>query len=138
MGFYPDSQTFDSVMTDLFGRVLARPELTKQLQDSKSVLQITITEPPFAILVDARTAPVRFVRNGHENARIDAGIRLSADTLHGIWLGKIRLRDAYTSGKVKVEGNPLTALPRLLRFADLFRDAERLYPVVLRQRGLLK
>ena len=137
MGFYPDAQTFDSVMTDLFGRVLARPELARQLQQSKSVLRITITEPSFAILIDARTAPVRFERDGHETARVDAGIRLAADTLHGIWLGQIRLRDAYGSGKVRVEGNPITALPRLLRFADLFRDAERLYPVVLHERGML-
>lgn len=137
MPFYPDTATFAKVMTDLFGRVLARPELARQLQESKSVLRIHVTDPDYSIVVDARSTPMRFVHGG-ENLKADTGIRLSADTLHAIWLGHIRLREAYGGGRVKVEGNPLTAVPRLLRFADLFRTAERLYPQVLREHGMLQ
>jgi putative sterol carrier protein len=138
MPFYPDTTTFATVMTDLFGRVLARPELARQLQDSKSVLRITVTDPLYTIVVDARSNPVRFLSGDDGEGKVDTGIRLPADILHAIWLGDMRLRDAYAGGKVKMEGNPITALPRLMRFANLFRYAERLYPGVLRERGMLR
>jgi len=58
---------------------------------------------------------------------------MPADVLHRVWLSEIRLRDAYLSGQIKVEGS----LVRAFALAHFFRQVEALYPTVLQDRSLL-
>ena len=58
-------------------------------------------------------------------------MQMSADTLHRIWMGEVRLRDAFMAGDVQVTGDVFKAL----RLTDLFRQAEALYPQILREKG---
>jgi hypothetical protein len=62
---------------------------------------------------------------------------MSADVLHNVWLGKIRLRDAYLAGKVHLDSSPLKALSLMTGLLEMFRFVEGLYPGVLKRRGLL-
>jgi putative sterol carrier protein len=112
------------------------PKLFGSLQREKVVLQMSLTQPDATLVVDGRSNPVRFA-TGTPVARPDIGLRLSADTLHNIWLSKIRLRDAFAAGTVKLDTSPVRALSLVNSLTDLFRYIERLYPQVLRERGLL-
>ena len=62
---------------------------------------------------------------------------MSADVLHDVWMGKIRLRDAYLAGKMHLDSSPLKALSLMTSLLEMFRFVEGLYPGVLKKRGLL-
>jgi hypothetical protein len=137
MPFYADAETFYGVMGDLFSQVMARPDLLKPLQDGKVLLRITTTQPDTILVVDGQSAPPRFAAGTAPEGKVDVGLSLPADTLHNVWMGKIRLRDAYLAGKVHLDSNPLKALSLMAGLLEMFRFVEGLYPGVLKKRGLL-
>jgi hypothetical protein len=137
MPFYANAETFNEVMNDLFSQVMARPDLLKPLRDGKVMLRITTTQPDTILVVDGRSIPPRFTTGTVPDGKVDVGLSLTADALHNVWLGKIRLRDAYLAGKVHLDSSPLKALSLLTSLLDMFRFVEGLYPGVLKKRGLL-
>lgn len=137
MPFYPDADTFYGVMADLFGQVLRQPALLDPLRDSRLLLHITTAQPDANITLDARSDPPRFITGAAPADKPTLGLRLPADVLHDIWLGKIRLRDAYWAGQIELTTSPLKALSLLMQLQGLFRYIESIYPQVLRARGLL-
>jgi putative sterol carrier protein len=137
MPFYRDAETFYQVMNDLFSQVMAQPGLLKPLRDGKVVLRITTTGPDAILVVDGRATPPRFTTGSAPAGKVDIGLSLATDVLHNVWLGKIRLRDAYLAGKVHLDSNPLKALSLMTSLLEMFRFVEGLYPDALKQRGLL-
>jgi putative sterol carrier protein len=137
MPFYRDVETFYEVMNDLFSQVMARPDLLKPLRDGKVVLRITTTGPDAILVVDGRAVPPRFTTGTDATGKVDVGLSLPADVLHNVWMGKIRLRDAYMAGKMHLDSNPLKALSLMTSLLEMFRFVEGLYPGVLKKRGLL-
>ncbi len=137
MPFYRDAETFYQVMNDLFSQVMAQPALLKPLVDGKVVLRITTTGPDTILVVDGRAVPPRFTTGVVPTGKVDVGLSLSADVLHNVWMGKIRLRDAYMAGKMHLDSNPLKALSLMTSLLEMFRLVEGLYPGVLKKQGLL-
>ena len=132
MAFYPDTGTFCEVMTDLFERAMARPETGLAIRQVGLVFRLVTTDPEAVLTVDGRAQPPQFT-SAPPAGPADLVLRLPADLLHQIWLGEVRLRDAFFGGQVQVEGPML----RALGLANLFRQVEALYPQVLRERGLI-
>ncbi len=137
MPFYRDAETFYEVMNDLFSQVMTRPDLLKPLRDGKVMLRITTSQPDTILVVDGRSVPPRFTTGKAPDGKVDVGLSLAADALHNVWLGKIRLRDAYLAGKVHLDSSPLKALSLMTGLLEMFRFVESLYPGVLKRRGLL-
>ena len=96
------------------------------------VVSLYLDDPKTFIGLDGREKPVE-LSFSPDGVKPDLAIRMEADLLHNILLGKVRLRDAYFDGEIKTKGSIFKAL----KLADLFRQAEKLYPVVLKERGLL-
>jgi hypothetical protein len=132
MAFYADSQTLCEVMTELFRRVMANPTARRQVRRTKLVVRLVMSDPDFVLSVDGKSSPPGFTCNV-SGASPDLVLHMKADVLHNIWLSEIRLRDAYWSGQIKVEGSLLSALA----LSNLFRHVEALYPSVLQDKGLL-
>jgi len=137
MPFYPNAETFYEVMNDLFGQVMARPDLLKPLRDGKVLLRITASQPDTILVVDGRSMPPRFLSGITPEGKVDVGLSLAADVLHNVWLGKMRLRDAYLAGKIHLDSNPIKALSLMTGLLEMFRFVEGIYPGVLKKRGLL-
>jgi hypothetical protein len=137
MPFYPDAETFYEVMNDLFSQVMARPDLFKPLRDGKVLLRITTTQPDTILIVDGRSVPPHFLIGKTPDGKVDVGLSLPADVLHNVWMGKMRLRDAYLAGKMHLDSSPLKALSLMTGLLEMFRFVEGLYPGVLKKRGLL-
>ncbi len=136
MPFYPDTKTFYAVMTDLFGRVIAAPEMAQQLRDTRAVLCIKASAPDGVLSLDARSVPARFAAGEGCTVNVDLGFSAAADTLHAIWLGETSVGDAFAAGKIKLETNPLRAFALLGKFEAIFWAAASQYPAVLREHGL--
>lgn len=132
MPFYRDSHTLYEVLTDLFNRVAATPGATEEFARSGLLISIYLYEPEAFIALNGRTRPVRFSYRP-DGLQPDLELHLAADVLHAVWLGQRRLRDAFFGGEIKTKGSVFKAM----QLAPLFRQAEVLYPAVLRSKGLL-
>jgi putative sterol carrier protein len=132
MPFYKNAAQFGEIMTDLFTRTLEMPSAIAAMNSTHLSLRLDTTGPAASFLVDGRVRPPTFLSEA-AGARADLILRLPADLLHNIWLGKIGLKDAFFSGQIQLEGPML----RALSLGGLFRDVEALYPQVLTDHGLL-
>jgi hypothetical protein len=137
MPFYPDSQSFYNVVIDLFGQAMEDPALSKPLRDGETLLRIITTQPDAVIVLDGRFDPVRFSAGRMVSEKVDVGLRMPADVPHRAWLGQERLRDAFLSGKIKLDTSFLRVLTLESSLSGLFRQLESLYPQVLRDHELL-
>lgn len=137
MPFYADSQSFYNVMIDLFGQVTDNPVLLKPIRDGETVLRIITTEPDAVLVIDGRFDPPRFIAGRMISEKVDVGLRTPADILHRAWLGQETLRDAFLTGKIKLDTSPLRALTLQSSLNRLFRHLEGLYPQVLRDHDLM-
>ncbi len=131
MTIYPDSQTLQSVLQEVFARLNATPGAADHFVKHKMVVNLYLDHPKVFLSLDGRQKPVK-VRTSPDGTKPDLAIRLDADLLHEILLGRVRLRDAYFGGQIKTKGSIFKAM----KLADLFRQAEKLYPDVLREQGL--
>ncbi len=95
------------------------------------VFRFVSRQPPAPITVDVRGAEPQLLL-GPSTLPADLTVTADAETLHRIWLSQERLRDALATGRVQVDGSPLKAL----NLVSLFRQAEAIYPALLRERGL--
>jgi hypothetical protein len=137
MPFYADNQSFYNVMIDLFGQVTDDPVLLKPIRDGKVVLRIITTEPDAVLVIDGRFDPPRFVAGRMVSEKVGVGLRTPADILHRAWLGQETLRDAFLTGKIKLDTSPIRALTLQSSLNRLFQRLEQLYPQVLRDHDLM-
>jgi putative sterol carrier protein len=119
-------------MQEVFERLNATPGAADDFVKHHMVVSLYLDDPKTFIGLDGRDKPVK-LSFSPDGAKPDLAIRLDADLLHNILLGNTRLRDAYFGGGIKTKGSVMKAM----KLADLFRQAEKLYPVVLKERGLL-
>ncbi|NOZ29361.1 MAG: SCP2 sterol-binding domain-containing protein [Chloroflexi bacterium] len=129
---FDDVNLFYELAGELFRRLIARPGVIEQVRQAGQVFRFVSRKPATQITVDVRDTEPRLIL-GPSDLPADITVTADARTLHRVWLGEERLRDVLFSGRVSVEGPFLKALA----LVDLFRQAEALYPEILRERGLL-
>ncbi len=129
---FDDVDLFYELAEELFRRLIARPGVIAQLQTAGQVFRFISRKPDTQITVDVRGAEPRLIL-GPSDLPADLTVTADAETLHRVWLGEERLRDVLLAGRVQITGSPIKALS----LTGLFRQAEALYPELLRERGLL-
>ena len=132
MPVYTDAESLYDVMGALFQRLMARPTTQTALASSPMIVRLQVSDPQATLTIDTKTSPPGFVLGPGEGP-VDIQLQLSADTLHRIWMDEVRLRDAFMAGDVQVTGDVFKAL----HLSDLFRQAEFLYPQIMREKGHL-
>lgn len=132
MPFYSSSEQLRQVAEELFKRVSRAPGATDDFARSKMLISVHLSQPDAFIGLNGRTRPVTFTYQP-DGASPDLELHLTADTLHEIWMGTRRLRDAFFGGEIKTKGSVFKAM----QLAPLFRQAEALYPQLLKEKGLL-
>ena len=82
-------------------------------------------------MVNGRKDPPQ-ITYGKTALRPDLEIQLSADTLHKILLGELRLSSAVATRQLAVRG----PIHKSLVFEDIFHSAQAFYPSVLEEIGI--
>jgi hypothetical protein len=132
MPIYESDQQLYEVLQGVFERVKEDPKEIEAFTRSNLVIRMTFANPAGHVLLDGRQPPLE-VFFGDRPGRADLELHMEADLLHDIWMGRRRLRDAFFSGEIQTKGNVF----RATKLADLFRQAERAYPKVLQEKGML-
>jgi putative sterol carrier protein len=132
MAFYSDSEQFVSTLELLFGRVQQTyPKAAEDLEQSKLILMFRCSEPAADILINGRRHPAS-VTFGDNRIRPEVEVGLTANTLHEILLGDLKLSKALASRALKIKG----PARKTLAVTGLFHECQKLYPMILQECGL--
>lgn len=132
MPFFQESAVLQDVAATLLDRLGKNPKVVSDFGRTGLLIHIHLTNPQAFIGLNGRSKPASFSYT-LDGAKPDLELSLEADTLHAIWLGERRLRDAYFGGEIKTRGS----IFKVLQLAPIFREAETQYRIVLRDKGLI-
>jgi hypothetical protein len=126
-----DAQLYSCFQT-LFGVIEENtPKAADALLKSAMTIKFNCSAPSASITINARKAPVQLLY-GVTDVKPTIEVALTADTLHCLLLGEIRLTKAIGSELVVCKG----PVWKTLSLADIFHNAQRYYPDVLKDKGL--
>jgi hypothetical protein len=131
MGVFADETQFYTVMKEVFDYVAQHPQHIESFTRSNLVIRMRTTEPDAELLLDGRQPPLQ-VFFGATPGAANLEIALSADLLHNMWLGRESTHNAFYTGRIRTTGNLLKAM----QLAEIFQEAERIYPTIARKYGL--
>jgi hypothetical protein len=129
-----DAAMFYILQQEVFGRVgRETPHAQQGLINSRLALRLKFTDVPAELTISGKMG--RFeVHTGPNRVLPDLDVQLTSSTGHQVLLGQVRLSEAVLRGLITWNG-PFWQLPLL---SDLFQAAQRVYPAVLREQGLLE
>jgi putative sterol carrier protein len=131
MAYFQDSEQFVAMLETLFERVQQTyPNAAEELEQAKLILRFRCSDPAADILINGRRHPAT-ITFGENRIRPEVDVDLTADTLHQILLGELRLAKALASGALKIRG----PARKTLAVTGLFHECQKLYPAVLRESG---
>ncbi len=132
MPFYDSSEQLYQVLKLLFSRISAQnPEATQAVNRARLIIRFKISSPQAELLINGKRNPAEIIY-GPSNTRPDIVVDITADGLHNILLGELRLRKALGSGQMKVKG----PVWKSFVLEDIFHQGQTIYPEILREKGL--
>lgn len=129
MAIYGSEQQLYNCFQTLFQRIdEVDADAAAALVASGLTIRFRCTQPSAEIMIDGKKQPLQ-IRYGATNTKPDLDIALTADTLHEILLGELRLSKALGSGRMKPRG-PVWKATSL---EPLLHHAQAIYPQVLQE-----
>ncbi len=128
MAIYTTTEQLKQTLVSLFERMAEDPALVASLANSRLILRFKITAPSFDMVINGRKTPPQ-IMYGVSQLRPDLDLGLSADALHKILLGELRLSQAVSSGQLRVGG----AVWKSFALEQVFHSAQALYSQVLQE-----
>lgn len=133
MAIFADETLFITVMQALFARMATEdPQAADGLLKAKVCVQLRCSDPAAVMLFDGRKRPLSILYSAN-GIKPDLDVEVTCDALHHILLGELRLSKAVGSKQLKPNGPVWKVTP----LADLFHQAQKIYPDVARQYGVL-
>jgi hypothetical protein len=132
MSIYASDAQLYACFQSLFGTIEGHdPKAADALLKASLAITFNCTSPTASITIDARRAPVQLAY-GPTPVKPTIEVGLTADTLHCLLLGEMRLTKAIGSDLVDLKG----PVWKTLSLADIFHYAQQFYPGVLQNYGL--
>lgn len=132
MSIYASDSQLYSCFQALFGIIEAHdPKAADALLKSSLAITFNCINPTASITIDARRAPLQLAY-GQTGMVPTIEVGLTADVLHCLLLGEVRLTKAIGSDLINLKG----PVWKTLSLADIFHYAQEFYPGVLTNHGL--
>lgn len=132
MVIYQDVDALYACLQQLFDRLQSEdPQASQKFSKARLMIRLHVADPAGVVVLNGRETPFA-AQFGVTQGKADLEIRLTADTLHQILLGKLWLTKALGAGKLEVVGPMMKAMV----LADLFLKSQKIYPAILQEQGL--
>jgi hypothetical protein len=129
MPVYRRSEQLSANLRQLFDQIAGDDgSAGEEISKSRLIIRLKTRDPEVEIVVNGRKNPVE-VSYGTTRLRPDLDIDLSADALHRILLAELSLKQALTSGQLRVRGQVFKSYA----LEELFRRGQELYPGIWNQ-----
>lgn len=128
MAVFESSEAAEEVFGRLFGILLADETFTSQLRAHNLSIRLTHSAPECVIHLSAD----KMVMGDAAPEEATIKIKMSCDTAHSLWLGKLMMPTAIATGKVRIRGK----VSRVLELVPILRPAFDEYPEIAAKAGL--
>lgn len=137
MAVFRDSKQFYETVGALMDRAKQDPNIGPKIAKSGIVIQFRYTEPEAQTTINARVKATQAgafvdVTHGPSKLQPDVVMKMKADISHAFWHGKVNLLGAIARKDIVVEG----PLPKVLKLLPAVEPLYKLYPTLLREKGL--
>ncbi|MEU5536002.1 hypothetical protein [Streptomyces sp. NPDC020362] len=127
MAVFESSDTARRIFTDLFSILLKDEKFTERMREAGITLHLIQTKPDVELYVTPDG-----VHQGGPEKPAAIRIKMSCDTAHSLWLGRLLMPVALATGKVRIKGS----VARVLEFVPLLQPAFDRYPEIAANAGL--
>jgi len=128
MPVYESSEKANEVFGELFRILVADETVQARLQESNLSVRLIHTKPDSQIYVS--TDGMLVGDEVPETATIT--IKMSSDTAHALWLGKLMMPTAIATGKVRIRGK----VAKVIELVPILQPAFDRYPEIAANAGL--
>ncbi len=133
MPYFSDINLFYELLTELFQKLFADPQIAAKARESQLTVQFTYCNPEGSFWIDCKPDPmVTYAGEPPAPLVADATMDMELDTAHAFWCGKLNLLGALSSGLIDAQGS----VPRMLKMLPVIRPAYAIYNGLLEERGL--
>lgn len=138
MAVFKDSKQFYECVGELMNRAAKDPNVGPKIGKSGSIIQFKYSEPEAMTTINARdkaTQPGCFIDvfHGSSNLAPDIVMSMKADVSHLFWQGKVNLIEAIGKKQMVIEKG---SLPKILKLLPAITPLFKLYPVLLKEKGI--
>jgi len=138
MAVFKDSKQFYETVGELMDRAKKDPNVGPKIAKSGSIIQFKYTEPDAVTTINAKDKPTQAgafidVIHGPTNLVPDIVMSMKADVSHAFWQGKVDLVGAIARKQMVIEKG---ALPKILKLVPAITPLFKIYPVLLKEKGL--
>jgi putative sterol carrier protein len=128
MPVYESTEKANDVFGQLFEILRADENFTSRLRESGLSVRLVHTKPDCQIFVSPDQINVG--DDGGDNATIT--IKMSCDTAHALWLGKLMVPTAVATGKLRIRGK----VAKVIELVPILQPAFDRYPEIASANGL--
>lgn len=128
MPVYESPEAAEEIFGGLFQILRDDAEFTSRLRKHDMSVRLVQTDPDVQIYVSADALIIG--AGAPEQATVT--IRMSSDTAHLLWLGKLMMPTAIATRKVRIQGK----VARVLDLVPILRPAFDRYPEIAQKAGL--
>lgn len=131
MTVYVSDQHLYACVGELFRRIgKEHPAAEESVLDAGLVINFRCTQPDALVTIDGRERPLQ-ITYGTAARKPDLDIEISADALHQILLGDLKLAKAVGSRQLKPKG----PIWKVFVLEPIFTTAQTVYPQVIQECG---
>jgi putative sterol carrier protein len=116
-----------SLFSELFSILLSSDEFTSRMADGKLNLHLIQHNPDFQLFIEPGKLYIDEVPS-----RPVITIKMSSDTAHALWSGRLLMPLALATGKVRIKGS----MAKVLEFVPLLQPAFDRYPALAADAGI--
>ena len=131
MGVYSSSEEMWQVIGTLWERIKADPDMSRQLLNSKLIVQFRYRNPEWILTIDCSDGQEMHIINGPGSNKPVIEMSMKSDVAHEFWMGRISVPVAILTGKIVSRG----PTPKALALLPVIRPAFPLYPMILEEAG---
>ncbi len=131
MEVYRSQEELERILSRLWERIFADPQITKAVADAKLVAKFRYTDFPSVLFIDLKKAPPGFYWNPNPEPDFDVEMILSSETSHAFWMETLNVPLSIARRKIIPKGS----VQKALKLIPALKPAFAMYPQVLRAQG---
>jgi len=128
MPVYDSTEKATQVFGQLFNILSQDETFTSRLRDGDLTVRLIHTKPDCRIYISA--TEVRFGDDVPESATVT--IKMSCDTAHALWLGRLMVPTAVATGKLRIRGK----VAKVIELVPILQPAFDRYPEIAAAAGV--
>ncbi|MEW6532512.1 MAG: dehydrogenase E1 component subunit alpha/beta [Thermodesulfobacteriota bacterium] len=131
MPVYKSAQEFEDILTALWTRIFASPEIMQGLEGEKLIVKFQFSDFQQELFIDSTGDKPELRWNPGEHAPFDVEMILASDTSHKFWMQDLNVPLAIGTRKIVAKGS----VQKALKLIPALKPAFALYPEILKEFG---